>query len=411
MSTATADATEPLYRTKFEISMMKGQPSDRQESVMDRITRDHEPDGDLFMGALAYPNFGEGDGMGPSTGLVSFFKPDATVRTTAFGPEVLAYRGIVRLDDMMGGFDDEKFRVLMEEFHDLAPTYAPKNVAASLECLDRQRFIDKREWEPELGPNGSVKITKDTDGRQNTYWLVVQAAPGMINDQLKQYIRNNPNMTYAQLLNDPLFNYSKNLVKRNGQRMMQNVVSQFRMKTSQDPVRDGGSYHAAYELPPNLLIPDQQHFTSTIGKVYQDGQERIAVYNDVIPASQCQKALVVDQGAWGGYAVFDTQTANTITGFPASTRAARHHSKVKLTPEDARVIDVRHRYATWADKPARVDHTNFPAVLMDNYDSVDRNDHFIERMQQLGLKKTAPVARLVPVAMKVASPTEKRRAN
>ena len=406
-----AEPEEPLYRSKFALGMMKGTPSDRQEVVLDRIARSHQADGDKFLGGLVYPNFSEGDGIGTTMGQVLFFHPDAEVRTTALGPEVLAYRGVVKLNDMVGGMDDERFRSMMDQFRDLAPTYATKNVAASLECLDRSRFIDSKEWEPELGPNGSIKITKDTDGRTDTYYLCVQAAPGLINEQLKQYIRNNPGMTYKQLLNDPLYNFSKNITKRNAQRIMANVVSQFRLKTNRETVRDGGSYHAAYELPPNLLAPDQQHFTSSIGRVYHDGQERVAVYNDVVPAEQCRKSLIVDQGAWGGYAVFDTQNTGVLTGYPASTRCSSHPKNIKLTPQDNRLVDVRNRYATWSDKPARVDHTNFPAVLMETHDAIERNDHFIDTMKQLGLKKTAPVARLVPVAMKVASPNETRRAN
>lgn len=409
---ATATST-PAYVNKFALDMVQSKtPSSRQQLTMELIATAHADDGESFVVGVPFPNFSDGDGYGPSSGQVLIFKPDAIVKSTDFGPEVLGITVMADISDMVGGLSDERIQSKLSELVALAPTYAPEKMALSLDCRDPITHLDKREWTAELGPTGSASISKTTDGRKNSYALLVHASPDLLNKQLKQWVRNNNTMTYKQLLADPLFSYARNAVERNAQRIAANIRSGFRLTTNGSRVlSDIGSTVAPHEIAPNVLHPEVKHFTSTVRRLMRDGQERVAVFNSVIPAENCGRRVVIDQGPWAGYVVYDTEHTSPALGYPASTAVKTHHSTVKVAEQDRQVVNERSPYFTWAGKPvgASVQINEFPSVLLSGlHELIEHNDHFVGAMRQLGLRKIAPVAKLLPVAMKVASPTETR---
>jgi hypothetical protein len=407
---SSADTMQPLYTNKFELDLVRGKaPSERQKVTMEAIAERHQNE-DHFISGIPFQNFSDGDGIGPSTGQVLLFKPSAKVHKVAFGPEFLAVRISAEIQDMAGGLNDANVQAKTAELNDLVPVYAPAGRALSLSCKASATGPETRAWAPELGPTGRAGITKSTDGRQSRYFVVVHASPDLINRELKKWVHDS-DMTYGELVKSPVFNFAREAVKRNAQRIMADIRSQFRMKIGRGVPSDAGAKVEPYEMPPNLVTPDDRMYTSTVRPVYHEGKNMVAVFNNVIPAEDCAQRIIIDQGPWAGYLMYDTRNAGPVLGFPASTVVRRHPATIKNTASDTRAVNERADYFTWETKPVATGVTpeTFPVCLLDNvYEAVDDSEHFMDTMKALGLRKTVPLAKLLPVAMKVPKGDEVR---
>ena len=408
-----ATTLQPLYTNKFELNLVQGKaPTERQQVTMEAIAERHQDD-ENFLYGVPFQNFSCGDGVGPSTGQALLFKPGARVQKVAFGPEVLGITMWSEIHDMVGGLNDQNVAAGIERLNDIVPVYAPVGQALSLACRSPDGKGEMREWSAELGPTGKFGFTKSTDGRQNRYFLVVHASPDLINRELKKWVHDEP-MTYKEMLRNPVFNYAREAVKRNAQRIMAHARSEFRLKMAKGVLHDSGAVTAEHDLPINLLTPDEKMYTSTVRPVYHEGEEMVAVYNNVIPAEDCSRQILVDQGPWIGYVMYDTRNAGPVLGFPASTVTKRHPATVAANLGDQSIISERAPFFTWESKQVGtpVTHDDFPSCLLDNvYEAVDKSDHFVDTMKGLGLKKTVPVAKLLPMAMKVPTGREVRLRN
>lgn len=394
----------PLYKDKFDLLAVDAALSHRQQETMEMIATHHQDDTG-FVSGVAFPNFSDGDGIGASVGQVLVFSPTAKVKAVDFGPNVFAATVMAKINGMVGGLTDENVNAHLEDIGSAAPVFAVGKLAPSLETRDPVTYIDKTEWDAELGSTGRAGIAKSTNGRDNTYWVVVHAAPDELSAGIKTMVRNS-DMTYKEFIDSPVVSHAKACALRNAQRIANTIRRKCQLKVGL-PMPDAGSVRGDYQLPPNVLHCDKHMYTSSVGEVVYNGTPCVAVYNDVVPASDCKESLLVSQGVWGGYALFDTKGSKSVLGYPATTKVTRHPSAVEITAEDRAVLKARSPYFTWTKKP--VDSSNFdsvsglPATLLDNNENIDA-----KFVRKLGLVDQTPIAVMLPIAVKISSPADAR---
>lgn len=404
------DDETPAYQRKFVLDMINGRPTGRQEDCFENICEQHTEDG--FVVGIAYPNASDGDGIGPTTGVMLIMAPDERVNAADFGPDVFAVTVATRIYEVDGKKPTrEAIARKMDLLHQAAPTYVNRSVAPSFNVRRRgtsqSPFIDKNVWMAELGSNGRATIGSMTVGHEEQFYSMVHCAPDLVSEHLKNWVRGKP-MTYAQLVNSGEFRHAQHLVKRSARRLLYNVNTEMGFRTSSEGERDEGSVHAAVEVPPNLAVPDIMYFTSTVAKISHQGKPGYAVYNDVIPAQGIGQYLLVDNGAWEGTTMYSTGGSERVKyGWPASTRKLKHHSQVTVDPvEHEDLLRARQDRFVWEGKGVG---NKFPSVLLDGLqERTKRNQHFKGCMRRLGLRDEEAVGQLLPVACKIATPWETR---
>lgn len=273
--------------------------------------------------------------------------------------------------------------------------------------IKNKNNTDMDTWHAELNSDGFAGIFKKVreNGRDADYFVVVQAGAPVACAEFKDYLNTQPEMTFAELVDDPKFSYVQYLARRNAERIAYNVARAYSVPIAHTV--DVSSYKKnEFSAQPMRAEPPKCHrqALSTIKVLPQGykGKECVGIFHGVRPVSESNDISFVCESPYDGITQFNMNGNGIGYGLPSSTGRSQKTARSTLSEKD---INRRTRGVTWEDKDTLSFH---PDLHPDAFNKVD--SQFLQSMKELGWRQEGTDNReyLVPVVLKLGNPNKKR---
>lgn len=326
------------------------------------------------------------------SGVVAIHKPDTEVHPDSVSNEMFEYLLVCPIHDTDlsdADFDKKKLEQI-PQFSDRPPR---------LRGVRSHSSVDGAVWAPELGENGYAGIFKQI-GRENKYFVVAKVSAPVACREFRRHIVNGERRKFSELVYDPDYNFTKNLAKRNAERIAYCVARAMGVQIKQ--VEDVSALaREAYIAKPFRAapLPGWCQSVSVIEPVSHAGEECMGVFHNARSPQKAAKTCLVNAGPYDGITVFNMRGNNCGVGMPADTGYGK--------PKDVSESEMakRAKAFTWE---ARGDDFH-PELLPGRHNAID--NEFLRKMASLGWKQEGLDDRqtLTPVAVKIGNPEIKRK--
>ena len=235
-------------------------------------------------------------------------------------------------------YSDADFKGKEALLHEAVPQFSKR--PPTLQCRSIETQTDGKTWDAELGEDADAfaGVFKQTRGRDTRYFIVAQAGAPRASKQLRERIAKNSDMTFDQLLRDPMYNYCHYIAQRNAQRLAWNVARSLGV-----PIRhmaDVGSHREAeYIALPKRAHAQYLQPTTTIDKMSND-THHVGVFNKLTPVSHNASTNFVYEGPYNGIAVFNMHNRAIGAALPSHSGRLANPTKLDAKEVQKRVQNV-----------------------------------------------------------------------
>jgi hypothetical protein len=372
-----------------------------QERLAIEATLENYPEGSIHR-ICSFVNGDFTDEEDVPSGLLTVHPVDAQVHPDSLPREMFQYTVVVPIMDQVNkpdGYTDVDFQGKDKEqaLHEAAPEHSSNPV--SLEHRDANTNLDQDTWRAQLGgAEGFAGVFKEVkgNGRDASYFIVAQAGAPEACQQFKQNLIKKPKTTFAQLLEDPEYNYVKYVAKRNAERLAYNVARALKVPITH--TKDVGAYaKTVFSAQPMRAVPRYSQALSSIQPIAFKGQPAIGIFHKVRPKMQVNDFCMVNAGPYEGLVLFNMNGNAKGYGLPADV--GRNAGELRTLPQ--KEIRARARGITWEGKTDQS--LAHPQLHPDAFRPID--NAFLDSLKDMGWSQTGLANRryLVPVLVKIAS--------
>lgn len=376
-------------------------PKDDQEQIAMESIMENYPDGSIHK-VYSMPNANYSDPNNVPSGIVTIHPVDAVVHPDSVPNEMFEYLVVCKINDPENELTDDTFRGKEALLAKEIPQYSSQ--PPRLIGMRPKQGPDLKTWSPELGKNGYAGIYKQIseNGRDSDYFVVVYAGAPVACKEFKKLVVNGEKRKFSEMLMDPSFNYTKDIARRNAERLAYCVS---RLLGVQIPQVVDGSAHVSqsyiakpYRAAP---LPGWCQDISAIEPVSYNGKECVGVYHNVRSVKKTTESCFVAAGPYEGITIFNMKGTTKGYGMPADTGRS---STVQRSVSDS-TMKKRARGFTWEQ---RMD-DHHPRLVPGKHGRVD--DGFLEKMKELGWRQEGVQNRrtLTPVIVKLGNPKIERK--
>ena len=214
------DATSALIPINVDVSRhCPGGVSELSPHMTNVLLELSKHYGNQLLGVKVLGNQSETDQSRFPSGMAMYFDREALVNPMSLaGDSICALvksRIIARKGERL---DDAFFTERLQKLHSSVPQYSDAPI--TLGHMDRQTHGDSDYWAAELGPSGSVGVTKKAlNAKNNAYYVYAMCSTPVLGQQIVDEIAKQP-MTWGQFVKDPRTLYWRNSVMRNAARVL-----------------------------------------------------------------------------------------------------------------------------------------------------------------------------------------------
>lgn len=379
-------------------------PAGEQEKIATEAMLENYPNGTLRK-VYSFANADFADPERVPSGILSIHPMKARVHPDSVPDELFESLVVCKIHDPSHKLGDADFAgkeaQLLEEIPQFSANpprlfgVAPQNVE------DR----DVATWSAEIGENGYVGIFKKLadNHRDNDYYVVVQAGAPVACREFKRGILHREHRTFEELMFDPAYNFTKNIARRNAERLAYCAARAVGCDILKEPDVSAFTPHSyiaqPYRATPRVGLCQT---VSSIEPISWGGKRHAAVYHKVRSMNRSQESCFVTAGPYDGVTIFNMRGKTTGLGVPVSTGIRNRNVDASKVNEEE--MEKRARGFTW-EKQTSAYH---PELLPGKHARVD--DEYLEKMKQLGWKQKGINNRttLIPVIVKLSNPEIKR---
>lgn len=370
-------------------------PSNKnEENAMESIMENY-PDGSIHK-VVCMPNADFADPNSVPSGLVAIHPLDAEVHPDSIPNEMFEYLVVCKIHDE--DLTDAKFAGKEENLASSIPQFSKS--PPRLVGMRPKSGPDLDTWAPELGKNGYVGIFKQTDGRDAQYYVVARAGAPMACREFKRHVVNGERRQFKDLLLDPAFNYTKNMAKRNAERLAYCAARTLGVHIAQVPDASALAREPHIAKPYRAApLPGCCQDISAIETFAYQGKKCAGVFHKVRSARKTSKTCFVSAGPHDGITIFNMKGGGSGVGMPVETGRGEPQKSVSES-----VMRKRARGFTWE---ARLD-DHHPSLLPGAHKTID--NEFLKKMGKLGWRQEGVDNRqvLTPVIVKLGNPELER---
>jgi len=338
------------------------------------------------------------------SGIVTIHPADAQVHPDSISNELFDHIVVCRVFDPERKLADKDFQGKESKLNKQIPQYAAKN-PPRMYGVRSEKGGDSGLWSAELGPLGYAGVYKQVSARDTDYYIVVRASVPEACKEFKHAVFSGKPLTFEQLYYDPKYNFTKNLAKRNAERLAYCVADAIGVKIQQ--IEDASAFtKKSYIAKPWRAIPDKgmSHVMSRIAELSWHNTPHVGIFHKICPRSDIQDESFVSAGPYEGITLFSMKHAPVHgVGLPLNTGPNKDKSNMKELSEQEKTRRSR-------GFVSEGDEENIHALIHPkNHQKVD--DKFLKEMIKMGWRQEGANNRrtLVPVIVKVADPEITRK--
>lgn len=382
---------------------LSAEAKQRLESFVGTANRDNK-----LLGVRVFPNF---DAVGEElpSGVVAIYSPDARVDATLLSDDlfqVMAVTKIMPPSNAAGA--DAYFASKLTAIQGAVDQTPPKDQTVRESIRKPGSNKERQPWAPQLGGRGAFagiySCVEDGDTRNKDYFLVARATvPDYVNDLKREVAVKQP--TYRDLIYGDQVHFGKNVARRNVYRILSNLAEscEVGIVRMDDLLAKLPNADCA---PCEMAVPDWEHMSHSITAVEYAGKPAVAVSYGVVPANEClaDEHFFVVANPYDGISRFpitNHEDVKAAIGLPIDT--GRKTAPAQLV--GAQVPQERMKGVTWESSPNSLNSSSsksHPDLHQDAFRPLGKE--FKAAMRDMGWNPEHHVDRLVPIAVKIASP-------
>lgn len=381
--------------------------------------------GDQLLGVKVLGNQSEVDQSQFPSGMAMYFDRNAPVNVMSLaGDSVCAMvtsKILLRKGERL---DDKFFTERLPKLQSAVPQYSEAPI--TLGHRDPKTFEDSDHWKEELGPSGSVGVTKQAiNAKTNAYYLYAMCSTPVLGqqivDQIAKESSGSSGMTWGQLAKDPRTLYWRNSVMRNAARVLFTAAQHLGVMIATE--YESGTFRETADQAPHTVADLEaegsvRQFISDICPVEMQSSRRDAIgqFIHCAPVSKlgASKYCLVAESPYEGF-IGVRMRENDInmreaSVFPTTTgkqtpSAALDFSEAALSKHTLEDIGTQY---VWEGKPDKLDVNGASRTLNDRvhpqaYRACD-NAFLKAQFFDHGVVNTVGITeRFVPVIAKVAN--------
>jgi len=344
------------------------------------------------------------------SGMVTVHPLDAQVHPDTVSNELFEYMVVCKVRDPNHKLSDGDFAGKETLLNEQLPQYSQN--PPRMYGVRPKEGRDLGTWEAELGPRGYAGIYKETvDARHTNYYVAVQASVPQACTEFKHLTFGSANKeapTFQEMLYDPAYNFTRDLAKRNAERLAACVAQAVGVKIGM--VEDvSARTSASYIARPLRAFGENgmSHVMSRIHPVAWNGNNYMGVFHRVCPSEHVLDESFVAAGPYEGITLFSMKDSPVKglglplhTGMTVGCGASKKKTPLTEQEKERR----RAGFATEGTEEgvdARLD--------PDSHRQVD--DDFVKAMAAMGWKQKGVRNRrtLTPVIVKLADEKMERK--
>lgn len=367
------------------------------ETFVEAANRDNK-----LLGVRVFPNF---DAVGEElpSGVVAIYSPDARVDATLLSDDLFQVMAVTKISspvpqDQADAYFANKLKAIQGAV-DQAP---PKDQTVREAIRKPGSNKERQPWAPQLGGRGAFagvySCVEDGDTRNKDYFLVTRATvPDYVNDLKRDVAVKQP--TYRDLIYGDQVHFGKNVARRNVYRILSNLAEacEVGIVRMDDLLAKLPNPDCA---PCEMAVPDWEHMSHSITNMEYNGKPAVAVSYGIVPAHEClaDEHFFVVANAYDGISRFpltNHEDVKAAIGLPMDTGRKVAPSKLLGEP----VAAERLKGVTWEGMAPKGTHAD---LHQDAFRPLGKE--FKLAMREMGWNPEHHVDRLVPIAIKIASP-------